>query len=199
MKYTSSAFMFYWGVKGDRSPLLLHHNVFLADDRYRVSFDRIFHDLTLPDEPSFYVCAATRTEPAFAPLGGDSLMALVPVGHINEEHPQDWDLLTEKARTSVIDALEAIGVNNLHQRIVYEAKWGPPQYRDALNLEKGAAFGLSHQFTQVGYLRPRNRHPRYSNLYFVGASTHPGTGLPIVLMSARLVVERIERDFPLAG
>jgi phytoene desaturase len=199
MKYTSSAFMFYWGVKGDRSPLLLHHNVFLADHRYRVSFDRIFHDLTLPDEPSFYVCAATRTEPAFAPLGGDSLMALVPVGHINEEHPQDWDLLTEKARTSVIDALEAIGVNNLHQRIVYEAKWGPPQYRDALNLEKGAAFGLSHQFTQVGYLRPRNRHPRYSNLYFVGASTHPGTGLPIVLMSARLVVERIERDFPLAG
>jgi phytoene desaturase len=56
---------------------------------------------------------------------------------------------------------------------------------------KGSAFGLSHNFTQVGYLRPHNRHSRYKNLYFVGASTHPGTGVPIVLISARLVMERI--------
>jgi phytoene dehydrogenase-like protein len=61
-KYTSSALMFYWGVKGERSPELLHHNVFLADHRYRESFERIFNDLTLPDEPSFYVNAPTRTD-----------------------------------------------------------------------------------------------------------------------------------------
>lgn len=62
------------------------------------------------------------------------------------------------------------------------------------NLAKGAAFGLSHNFWQVGYLRPHNRHGRYRNLYFVGASTHPGTGLPIVLLSARLAVERILKE-----
>ena len=67
----------------------------------------------------------------------------------------------------------------------------PARYLNELNLAKGAAFGLSHNFMQVGYLRPRNRHARYRNLYFVGASTHPGTGLPIVLISARLAVERI--------
>jgi phytoene desaturase len=83
-KYTSSALMFYWGVKGERSPELLHHNVFLADDEYRASFETIFHDLSLPQTPSFYVNAPARTDPSFAPSDGDALMVLVPVGHINE-------------------------------------------------------------------------------------------------------------------
>ena len=72
--------MFYWGVKGERSQNLLHHNVFLADHRYRKSFESIFNDLTLPDEPSFYVCAAARTDPNFAPVDGDSLMATAADG-----------------------------------------------------------------------------------------------------------------------
>jgi phytoene dehydrogenase-like protein len=118
-------------------------------------------------------------------------MALVPVGHLNDEKPQDWLELEQRARRKVIHQLEGLGVKDLESRIVFEAKWGPPYYQKALNLAKGAAFGLSHNFTQVGYLRPHNRHPRYPNLYFTGASTHPGTGLPIVLLSARLTVERI--------
>lgn len=193
-KYTSSSLMFYWGVEGERSSELLHHNIFLADHAYRQSFDSIFKDHTLPEEPSFYVAAPTRTEPDFAPPGADSLMALVPVGHLNESNSQDWDLLEKRARQTVIRRLEGLGLKDLEQRIVFEAKWGPPYYQKSLNLEKGAAFGLSHNFMQVGYLRPHNRHPRYKNLYFVGASTHPGTGLPIVLLSARLVVERILKE-----
>jgi phytoene desaturase len=190
-KYTSSALMFYWGVKGERSAELLHHNVFLADHRYRQSFDEIFHDLTLPKEPSFYICAPTRSDPSFAPPDGDSLMALVPVGHIDERNPQDWAELEKRARRTIINRLEELGIHDLEKRITFEASWGPPYYHDTLNLVKGAAFGLSHNFTQVGYLRPHNRHRRYQNLYFTGASTHPGTGLPIVLLSARLTVERI--------
>jgi phytoene desaturase len=195
-KYTSSALMFYWGVKGERSPELLHHNVFLADHRYRQSFDEIFHQHSLPEEPSFYICAPTRTDPSFAPPDGDSLMALVPVGHIDERNPQDWAGLEKRARHTVLSRLEALGLRDLENRITFEAKWGPPYYRDELNLVKGSAFGLSHNFTQVGYLRPHNRHPRYRNLYFAGASTHPGTGLPIVLLSARLATERILAEQP---
>jgi len=190
-KYTSSTLMFYWGVKGERSPELLHHNVFLADHRYRDSFDSIFKDLTLPEEPSFYVCAPTRTDPSFAPQDGDSLMVLVPVGHMNENNSQNWSWLEARARHTVIERLTKLGVKDLENRITFEAKWGPPYYRNALNLMKGSAFGLSHNFTQVGYLRPHNRHARFGNLYFAGASTHPGTGLPIVLLSAQLTVERI--------
>jgi phytoene dehydrogenase-like protein len=90
--------------------------------------------------------------------------------------------------------LEEIGVKDLEKRIVVEETIGPPYYLRQLNLTKGAAFGLSHNFLQVGYLRPHNRHPRYQNLYFVGASTHPGTGLPIVLLSAKLTAERIFKE-----
>ena len=192
-KYTSSALMFYWGVRGERAPSLLHHNVFLADHCYRESFDRIFRDHTLPDEPSFYVCAPTRTDPSFAPAGGDSLMVLVPVGHIDQTHPQHWQALQYRARRTVLERLARLdpSLQRLEERIQFEATTSPPDYLRELNLVKGSAFGLSHNFMQVGYLRPHNRHPRYRNLYFVGASTHPGTGLPIVLISARLVVERV--------
>ncbi len=193
-KFTSSALMFYWGVKGERSEALLHHNVFLADHRYRESFDRIFRDLTLPDEPSFYINAATRTDPSFAPADGDALMVLVPVGHLDDKRPQDWDALRQRARETVIHRLNELGIKELNERIVVEETLDPPEYWRQLNLAKGAAFGLSHNFMQVGYLRPHNRHPRYRNLYFVGASTHPGTGLPIVLLSARLVTERILKE-----
>ena len=193
-QYTSSALMFYWGVKGERAPELLHHNVFLADDEYRASFETIFHDLSLPRTPSFYINAPARTDPSFAPADGDALMALVPVGHINAAEPQDWAGLRERARTFVINRLESIGVKDLQNRIVLEETMGPPEYLKELNLAKGAAFGLSHNFTQIGYLRPHNRHPRYKNLYFAGASTHPGTGLPIVLLSAKLTAERIMQE-----
>lgn len=198
-KYTSSAIMFYWAVRGEASPQLLHHNVFLADHRYKASFDRIFNDLTLPDEPSFYINAASRSDPSAAPADGDSLMALVPVGHLNDEAPQDWEALVERARATVTARLESLGVGKLNERLVFEEFWGPPFYRQELNLEKGSAFGLSHNFLQVGYFRPHNRHPRYPNLYFVGASTHPGTGLPIVLLSARLTVERMLKENPALG
>lgn len=193
LKYTSSALMFYWGVKGEPTKLLKHHNVFLAEHRYRQSFDRIFHDLTLPDDPSFYVCAPTRTDSSFAPPDGDSLMILVPVGHINEKKPQDWTALQKRAKESVIERLAKLGLGDLKEQITFEATLGPQDYRK-LNLVKGSAFGLSHNFLQVGYLRPQNRHVRYRNLYFAGASTHPGTGLPLVLLSAQLVVERILQE-----
>ncbi len=190
-RFTSSALMFYWGVRGGTIPQLLHHNVFLADQDYRRSFTRIFEDFALPDEPSFYVCAPTRTDSSFAPPDHDSLMVLVPVGCLDDDHPQDWAALQAQARQAVLARLARVGVTNLAERIVFEKQLGPLNYRDDLNLARGAAFGLSHDFMQVGYLRPANSHARYANLYFVGASTHPGTGVPIVLIGARLVEERI--------
>lgn len=189
-KYTCSAIMFYWGV--DKIyPQLAHHNVFLAGD-YKASFDRIFNDFTLPDQPSFYVHAPARTDPAAAPTGQDTLMVLVPTGHLNEHSQQDWEALKQQARASVLRRLAAeMDITDLEQHIKFEVSYTPVQWKEMYNLAKGAAFGLSHNFTQVGYLRPQNRHVQYKNLYFAGASTHPGTGLPIVLLSARLTSERI--------
>lgn len=191
-KFTSSALMFYWGLD-KQYPQLLHHNVFLADD-YKASFERIFDDLTLPDDPSFYLCVASRTDESFAPRGTDGVMALVPVGHLNERAPQDWQALRDRARRHIFERARTIGIHDLEQSIRFEETFGPPDYMSKLNLMKGAAFGLSHNFMQVGYLRPHNQHARYRNLYFVGASTHPGTGLPMVLLSAKLTTARVMRD-----
>lgn len=194
MLYTCSTLMFYWGV--DKIyPQIALHNVFLSGD-YKASFDRIFKDHTLPDTPSFYVHAPTRVDPSAAPAGQDTLFILVPVGHLDEERPQDWEELTKRARQTVFDRLaREMNASDLPQHIKFEVVYTAHDWKQRFNLDKGAAFGLSHNFWQVGYLRPQNRHQQYRNLYFVGASTHPGTGLPIVLLSARLTTERIQREF----
>ena len=192
-KYTCSTIMFYWGL--DKVyPQLGHHNVFLAGD-YRASFERIFEEHTLPDEPSFYINAATRTDPSAAPPGEDSWMVLVPVGHLDDSRDQDWEDMRGRARATVLRRLAAeIGIDDVEEHLKFEISYTPRDWKGLYNLTKGAAFGLSHNFAQVGYLRPRNRHPHYRNLYFTGASTHPGTGVPIVLLSARLTTERILKE-----
>ena len=103
--------------------------------------------------------------------------------------------MQERARTTVLSHLGDLGMDDLEEHIKFEVSYTPRDWKELYNLEKGSAFGLSHNFMQVGYLRPQNRHKRYQNLYFTGASTHPGTGLPIVLLSARLTTERILEDF----
>ena len=193
LKYTCSAIMFYWGV--DKVyPQLGTHNVFLADE-YRTSFERIFNDHLLPDEPSFYVHAPARIDPSAAPLGQDTLMVLVPAGHLDTHTTQDWDALQARARSAILHRLAAsTGIVDLEQHLKFEVSYTPRDWLSLFNLAKGAAFGLSHNFMQVGYLRPHNRHHTYRNLYFVGSSTHPGTGLPMVLLSARLTTERILKE-----
>jgi phytoene desaturase len=192
MRYTSSAVMFYWGIDCT-FPQLDVHNVFLASD-YRGSFDRIFKENGLPDEPSFYVHAPARVDPSAAPAGQDTLFVLAPTGCLAPG--QDWDALRSQARRSVLRRLAAAGVPDIESHIKFEATFTPETWRDRYNLARGAAFGLSHNFWQVGYLRPQNRHATYKNLYFVGSSTHPGTGLPMVLLSARLTTERVLKEMP---
>ncbi|HJR82120.1 MAG TPA: phytoene desaturase family protein, partial [Anaerolineales bacterium] len=191
--YTCSTIMFYWGIDKEY-PQIAHHNVFLGGD-YKASFDQIFHEHTLPETPSFYVHAPARTDKAAAPAGQETLYVLVPVGHLDARSEQDWEALIERARETVLRRLaNEKGATDLREHIKFEIAYGPRDWKERFNLEKGAAFGLSHNFWQVGYLRPQNRHKQYKNLYFTGASTHPGTGLPIVLLSARLTTERILKE-----
>lgn len=98
------------------------------------------------------------------------------------------------ARATVLRRLAELGLTDLEAHLKFEICYTPRTWAEKYNLAKGSAFSLSHTFFQVGYLRPRNRHARYRNLYFTGGSTHPGTGLPIVLLSAKLTTERIIRS-----
>lgn len=193
MEYTCSELVFLWGLKKSY-PQLLQHNIFLSGD-YRGSFRRVFKDRSLPDEPSFYVNIPARGDASLAPEGRDGMMVMVPVGHLDPSKSQDWAAITRRARRFVLDRLQSVGIDDLEHNLAFEASFGPQEYRSQLNLMKGAAFGLGYQITQIGYLRPHNKHRHYENLYFVGASTHPGGGVPMVLISSRLVAERVVDDW----
>jgi phytoene desaturase len=188
-RYSCSVISFFWGV--DRPyPDLGPHTLFLADD-FRQNFDSIIRDLTLPENPSLYIHAPARLDPAMAPPGQDTLIAIVPVGHLDEQNEQDWVALRERARKDVFRRLASLGIHDLESHIKFEVNYTPLSWRKRYNLVKGSTHGLCHNLTQLGYLRPANRHPHYHNLYFTGASTHPGTGLPTALVSGRLAAKRV--------
>jgi phytoene desaturase len=189
LRYGCSALIFTWGLD-KQYPQLSTHNLFLAGDT-RQSYDPIFKQFTLPDDPSFYVHAPLRIDPSLAPKGHDTLVVALPLGHINRSLNQDWHDIQRRARRIVIDRLKEVGASDLEDHIQFEVKFTPHDWRDRYNLVKGTTHGLSHELLQMAYFRPHNRHSRYRNLYFVGASTHPGTGLPTVLVSARLASQRI--------
>jgi phytoene dehydrogenase-like protein len=107
---------------------------------------------------------------------------------------QDWDDIRDRARQAVFDRLAILGITDLPAQLKFEVNYTPLSWRKRYNLMKGSTHGLAHTLTQLGYFRPHNRHPRYHNLYFVGASTHPGTGVPTALISARLVATRVMED-----
>lgn len=188
-QFSCSVISFFWGVR-KRYEMLGPHTLFLADD-YRENFDSIIQDLTLPQNPSLYVHAPSRLDPSMAPPGEDTLTAIVPVGHMSEDGHQDWSAMRDEARQAVFHRLATLGISDLRQNIKFEVCYSPPAWQKRYSLMKGSTHGLSHNLLQLGFFRPANRHPVFGNLYFAGASTHPGTGLPTALISGRLAAERV--------
>ena len=189
LEYTASAFMLYLGVNR-KLDHLLHHNFYLSD-RYRENFEAIFRDRRLPEDPSFYAVVPSRTEPRLAPEGMDSLFVLVPVPHLGPN--VEWERDGPAFREKVHDLLERrCGVKR--DWVTFERIRTPLDWKREYNLEEGAAFGLGHGILQVGYFRPPMVSKGVGGLYFVGASTRPGTGVPLVTIGARLVAERIGRE-----
>jgi len=190
MKYSCSALVIHWGLD-KQYPQLGHHSTFLSDD-FRNGLDSIFRDKSMGDDPCFYIHAPVRTDPSAAPAGCDTFSVAVGVGHLDKKKPQDWDHLTDIARRAVIRKLKNIGINDIEDHIKFEITVPPAEWEEELNISRGSVFGsLAHNILQMGYFRPHNRDQHYRNLYFTGGSTHPGNGIPMVLLSARLVSERI--------
>ncbi|KAI1411440.1 phytoene desaturase [Hypoxylon sp. FL1857] len=199
-----SSISFYWSL--DRKiPELQTHNIFLADE-YRESFDAIFDRQSLPKEPSFYINVPSRIDPSAAPEGCDSVIALVPTGHLLQSRghtksdvgllrEQDWPALIDRARRAVLSTISArTGCEPLGQFITHEIINDPTTWEAKFNLDKGSILGLSHSFFNVLSFRPSTRARGVENAYFMGASTHPGTGVPIVLAGAKLTSEQILDD-----
>ena len=193
MKYACSAIVFHWGLD-KRYPQFSHHTVFLSDN-YKHGLEHIFKEKTISDTPSFYIHSPVGTDPTAAPPGQDTFSVIIPAGHVDEHFEQDWTKLKSKARQAVINRLKALGLDDFEKHIKFEICYTPNTWKNIYNLSKGSVFGsLGHNIFQMGYFRPHNRHDRYKNFYFTGGSTHPGNGIPLVLLSAKLVSERILKE-----
>jgi phytoene desaturase len=195
-KFTSSGFMLFLGC--DRTwDSVLHHNV-LFGKNYRASFDDLFVRGRVPDDPSFYVAHPARNDESMAPVGKSAIYVLMPVPHlpIKGGAGPDWNDggTRKKLRDHVIARLERTIAPGIERAIEVEHTMTPLDWRKRFSLEHGSAFGLSHTLDQVGGMRPPNRDPETSNLYFVGASTQPATGIPNVLIGAELVSRRIAKE-----
>jgi phytoene desaturase len=188
-RYSCSVVSFFWGVDKPYETLP-PHTLFLADD-YRENFDSIIRDLNLPANPSLYIHAPARLDPSMAPQGQDTLTAIVPVGHMSENGDQDWGAIRDQAREHVFRRLRTLGIYDLEEHIKFEMNFTPLSWRKRYNLVKGSTHGLCHNLTQLGYFRPDFQHPQYRNLYFTGASTRPGTGMPTAMVSGRQSAQRI--------
>jgi phytoene desaturase len=192
-KYSCSAIVFHWGV--DKIyPQLDHHSVFL-NDPYKEGLEKIFNEKSLSENPSFYIHAPVRSDLSAAPENHDTLSVIVPVAHLDEKFDQDWAKLKQTARAGVIQRLKEAGLDDIENHIKFEICYLPKTWESSCNVTRGSVFGsLSHSIFQMGYFRPHNQHKKYRNLYFAGGSTHPGNGVPLVLLGAKLTSERIIQD-----
>jgi phytoene desaturase len=190
MKFSCSAICYHWGL--DKVyPQLSHHSVFLSDT-FREGLDKIFIDKSVSDNPSFYVHAPARTDPTAAPENQDTLSFIVGAGHVDKTKNQDWNEISKRTRSALIRRLKQLGLEDIEEHIKFEICYTPENWEKACNISRGSVFGsLAHNLMQMGYFRPHNRHSRYRNLFFVGGSTHPGNGIPNILISAKLTSERI--------
>jgi phytoene desaturase len=192
LQFSCSAFLMYLGV-GRKYAGLTHHALVVPRD-LRAACADIFDHARVPADPPYYLCNPSRTDPALAPPGCENLYVLVPVPSQTPGREIDWAVEGPRLEASMLDRLERFGLPELRRHIITRRTFTPADFAGTFSATHGEAFGLAHGMDQVGWFRPHNRHPRYRNLYFVGQSTHPGCGVPMVLISSRLVTERIAQE-----
>lgn len=181
-RFSNSLFVAYFGLKG-KTESLAHHSI-LFGPRYRELISEIFSGPKLPDDFSLYLHRPTATDPNLAPEGCDAYYVLAPVPN-TEKAPIDWAVEGPKYRDKIFDYLEERYIPGLKENLVTSRIFTPADFTTELNAHAGSAFSIEPILTQSAYFRVHNRDDRLTNLYFVGAGTHPGAGVPGVVGSAK--------------
>jgi phytoene desaturase len=189
MRYSMSLFVIYFGAKRRYTDTgLAHHNIILGQ-RYKGLLDDIFTKKHLADDFSLYLHMPTLTDPSLAPAGCESFYVLSPVPHLGSGI--DWTQAAKPYRDRIMQFLEDNYLPDLQANIVAEHHIDPLHFQNTLNSYLGSAFSVEPTLSQSAWFRPHNRSEDFDNLYFVGAGTHPGAGLPGVLASAKIAEELI--------
>ena len=187
LTYSMSLFVLYFGT--DRKYDNMAHHEIIMGKRYKGLLDEIFADKTLAKDFSLYLHRPTATDPSLAPEGCDCWYVLSPVPHL--ESKTDWKTAAKPYRDSIVKYLEERYMPDLSKHIITETYIDPLHFQSTLNSYLGNAFGVEPTLMQSAYLRPHNESEDVQNLYFVGAGTHPGAGLPGVMSSGKIVAKMI--------
>lgn len=194
MRYSMSLFVLYFGTDRRYTDTpLRHHNIILSE-RYKGLLEDIFNKKVLADDFSLYLHMPTITDSSLAPEGGESFYVLSPVPHLDADI--DWEKMAVPYGDRIISFLEENYLPDLSKHLKARMHIDPLHFRDTLNSYKGSAFSVQPLLTQSAWFRPHNRSEDFSNLYFVGAGTHPGAGLPGVLSSSIIAENLIKNDLP---
>ncbi|MDG1730147.1 MAG: phytoene desaturase family protein [Algibacter sp.] len=182
-----SAFIMYLGLNRELD-ILSHHNLRFGED-WKQNFKELFDTPQLPEDPSYYICKPTETDPGLSPKGTDNLFVLVPIPpglNLYEAEMKNY-------RQKILNLMKTdLNLPNIEDYITYERSYWSDDFRRDYNAYKGTALGLAHTLKQT-LKRPLNYSKKVKNLYYVGAGTSPGIGMPICLISAELVYKRIEK------
>jgi phytoene dehydrogenase-like protein len=171
---------------------LAHHNFVFSRDP-EAEFDAIYRRGEPADDPTCYVAAPARTDPDVAPPLGEALYVLVHTPHLRPHH--NWEHLLPTYRRTVLDKLaRTAGVPDLERRIQFEHWLTPQDIHDRFGVLNGAIYGLASHGKFLGAFKPPNRSPDVAGLYFAGGSSHPGPGMPMVLMSGWIAADALDRD-----
>ena len=189
-RYSMSLFVLYFGTKR-RYEDLAHHEI-LMGPRYEGLLDDIFRGRPLSKDFSLYLHRPTATDPSLAPDGMDAFYALAPVPNLKS--PTDWANAAKPYRDAIVAYLEERYMPGLSREIVTERAIDPRYFRDTLGAHLGSAFSVEPVLTQSAWFRPHNRSEDIPNLYFAGAGTHPGAGLPGVISSGKIVADLVAKS-----
>ncbi|KQM74379.1 phytoene desaturase [Sphingomonas sp. Leaf20] len=181
-KYSPSLFVVHFGIKGTW-PGIPHHMI-LFGPRYKGLLSDIYDHGVLSEDFSLYLHHPTVTDPSLAPEGHSTFYALAPVPHMGK-FPVDWDEIGPILEKRILDEIGRRLIPDIHERIVTKFSYAPKDFAQDLNAHLGSAFSLEPVLTQSAYFRVHNRDDHIPNLYFVGAGTHPGAGIPGVVGSAK--------------
>lgn len=193
MQYSMSLFVLYFGTKRRYTDSKLHHHNIILNDRYKELLADIFNGTRLPDDFSLYLHMPSFTDPRIAPEGHEAFYVLSPVPVLGKDSP-DWNETAPIYKEKIYRFLEENYLPDLRANVVAEHYIDPLHFRDTLNSYRGAAFGIRPTLLQSAWLRPHNRSEDFPNLYFVGAGTHPGAGVPAVLSSGKIAANLIAEE-----
>jgi phytoene desaturase len=194
LRYSMGLVVAYFGTK-HTYPDQAHHTILLGP-RYQELLDDIFEKKVLAEDFSLYLHAPTRTDPTLAPPGCENFYVLAPVPHLDSG--TDWATEEPRFVDKLYAHLEERGLVGLRENLITSRVITPQHFHDELNSERGAAFSIQPTLRQSAYFRFHNRSEDIDDLYFVGAGTHPGAGLPGVISSAK-VVDRLIPNLPGTG